>query len=48
MGACGEGAALDWKGLKDADQGTMENSSVHGSSTHRPSNEVPRCLLSWN
>ncbi|XP_041426683.1 protein FAM131B isoform X2 [Xenopus laevis] len=34
-----EGAALDWKGLKDADQGTTENSSVHGSSTHRPSNE---------
>ncbi|KAM4032037.1 protein FAM131B isoform 2-T7 [Anomaloglossus baeobatrachus] len=38
--AGGEGAALDWKGLQDADQGTMENSSVHGSSTHRPSNET--------
>ncbi|XP_073452041.1 protein FAM131B isoform X1 [Aquarana catesbeiana] len=35
-----DGAALDWKGLKDADQGTIENSSVLGSSTHRPSNEA--------
>ncbi|XP_069834928.1 protein FAM131B isoform X1 [Dendropsophus ebraccatus] len=43
----GEGAALDWKGLKDADQGTMENSSVHGSSTHRPSNET-RTDFSWD
>ncbi|XP_069834930.1 protein FAM131B isoform X2 [Dendropsophus ebraccatus] len=45
--AGGEGAALDWKGLKDADQGTMENSSVHGSSTHRPSNET-RTDFSWD
>ncbi|XP_041426684.1 protein FAM131B isoform X3 [Xenopus laevis] len=42
-----EGAALDWKGLKDADQGTTENSSVHGSSTHRPSNET-RTEFSWD
>ncbi|XP_075698998.1 protein FAM131B isoform X1 [Rhinoderma darwinii] len=45
--AGGEGAALDWKGLKDADQGTIENSSVHGSSTHRPSNET-RTDFSWD
>ncbi|XP_063818740.1 protein FAM131B isoform X1 [Pseudophryne corroboree] len=42
-----DGAALDWKGFKDADQGTMENSSVHGSSTHRPSNET-RTDFSWD
>ncbi|XP_063290184.1 protein FAM131B isoform X1 [Pelobates fuscus] len=42
-----DGAALEWKGFKDADQGTTENSSVHGSSTHRPSNET-RTDFSWD
>jgi len=36
--------AVDWKGLKDVDQINMDStSSLHGSSFHRPSNEVSAC-----
>lgn len=43
-----EGVAVDWKGLKDVDNLNMDStSSLHGSSTHRPSTEQTRTDFSW-
>ncbi|XP_054859065.1 protein FAM131B [Eublepharis macularius] len=44
-----EVVAVDWKGLREADQINMDStSSLHGSSIHRPSTEQTRTDFSWD